>query len=111
MPTHSKTHEVTFVTSFQLPITFLIKLRSRVGITVMGNLVFCVIAQLNLVFGVAGLIWPDKLMPFFGLLMFPWPATYRAIRVNGIVAIGAYLLVLGKLTYSWLLSSTGTGLP
>ena len=63
----------------------------------MENLVFCLIAQLNLVFGVAGLVWPDKLMPLFGVLMFPWPATYRAIRVNGIVASGAYLLVLGKL--------------
>jgi hypothetical protein len=63
----------------------------------MDTLVFCLIAQLNLIFGVAGLIWPDKLMPLFGLLMFPWPASYRAIRVNAIVAIGAYLLVLGKL--------------
>jgi hypothetical protein len=63
----------------------------------MDNLVICVIAQLNLVFGVAGLIWPDRLKPLFVLLMFPFPASYRAIRVNGIVAIGAYLLVLGKL--------------
>jgi hypothetical protein len=63
----------------------------------MDNLVFCLVAQLNLALGVAGLIWPDKLMPLFGLLMFPWPASYRSIRVNGIVAIAAYLLVLGKL--------------
>jgi hypothetical protein len=63
----------------------------------MDNFVFCLIVQLNLVFGVAGLVWPDKLMPLFGLLMFPWPADYRAIRVNGIIAIGAYLVVLGKL--------------
>jgi NADH:ubiquinone oxidoreductase subunit 3 (subunit A) len=46
---------------------------------------------------VAGLIWPDKLKPLFGLLMFPWPASYRAIRVHGFVAIGAYVVVLGKL--------------
>jgi len=63
----------------------------------MDNLVFCLIAQLNLVFGVAGLIWPDKLMPLFRLFMFPWPANDRAIRVHGIVAIGGYLVVLGKL--------------
>ena len=63
----------------------------------MDNLVFYLVAQLNLAFGVAGLIWPDKLMPLFGLLMFPWPASYRSIRVNGIVAIAAYLLVLGKI--------------
>lgn len=67
------------------------------GIICMDNFLFCIIAQLNLMFGVAGLIWPDQLKPLFGLLMFPWPASYRAIRVNGIVAIAAYLLVLGKL--------------
>jgi hypothetical protein len=63
----------------------------------MDNLIFCLIAQLNLMFGVAGLIWPEKLMPVFGVLMFPWPASYRSIRVNGIVAIAAYLVVIGKL--------------
>jgi hypothetical protein len=42
-------------------------------------------------------MWPDKLMPVFSLLMFPWPATYRSIRWNGIIAIAGYLLVLGKL--------------
>lgn len=63
----------------------------------MDNLVFCIIAQVNLVFGVAGLIWPDKLKPVFGILMFPWPASYRAIRMNGIIAIAGYLLVVGKL--------------
>ena len=64
---------------------------------VMENFVFLAIVQLNLVFGAAGLIWPDRLMPLFGVLMFPWPASYRAIRVHGIVAIAGYLLVLGKL--------------
>jgi hypothetical protein len=63
----------------------------------MENLIFCLVAQLNLVFGVAGLIWPDKLKPIFGLLMFPWPASYRAIRVHGFVAIAAYVAVLGKM--------------
>jgi len=66
-------------------------------VTAMDNLIFCLLAQVNLMFGVAGMIWPDKLKPVFGLLMFPWPATYRSIRVNGIIAIAAYLLVLGKL--------------
>jgi hypothetical protein len=64
---------------------------------VMENFVFLAIVQLNLVFGAAGLIWPDRLMPLFGVLMFPWPASRRAIRVHGIVAIAGYLLVLGKL--------------
>jgi len=63
----------------------------------MENLIFYVIVQLNLVFGVAGLLWPDRLMPVFGVLMFPWPASHRAIRTHGIVAIVGYVLVLSKL--------------
>jgi hypothetical protein len=63
----------------------------------MDNLIFCVVVQLNLIFGVAGLIWPDKLKPLFGVLMFPWPVSYRAIRTHGIVAVIGYVLVLGKL--------------
>ena len=57
----------------------------------------CLIALLNLAFGVAGLVWPEQVMPVFRLFMYPWPATHRAIRVNGIVAIAAYLVVLAKL--------------
>ena len=63
----------------------------------MENLIFYIIVQLNLVFGVAGLVWPDRLMPVFGVLMFPWPASHRAIRTHGIVAIVGYVLVLSKL--------------
>jgi len=63
----------------------------------MENLIFYLIAQLNLIFSVAGLMWPDKLMPVFRLLMFPWPASHRAIRTHGIVAIAGYLLVLVKI--------------
>lgn len=63
----------------------------------MENLIFYIIVHLNLVFGVAGLVWPDKLMPVFGVLMFPWPASYRAIRTHGIVAIAGYALVLTEL--------------
>ena len=63
----------------------------------MENLIFYLIVQLNLMFGVAGLLWPDKLKPVFGLLMFPFPASYRAIRMHGVVAIVGYVLVLGKI--------------
>jgi len=62
----------------------------------MENLILYIIVQLNLVFGVAGLLWPDKLMPVFGVLMFPWPASHRAIRTHGVVAIVGYVLVLSK---------------
>ena len=63
----------------------------------METLTFYLIVQLNLIFGVAGLLWPDKLMPVFGLLMFPWPASRRAIRTHGLVAIVGYVSVLGKI--------------
>jgi hypothetical protein len=63
----------------------------------MGNLIFYLIVQLNLIFGIAGLVWPDKFMPLYGMLMFPWPASYRAIRMHGIVSIAGYLLVLARL--------------
>jgi hypothetical protein len=36
-------------------------------------------------------------MPVFGLLMFPWPASHRAIRIHGIVAVIGYLLVVAKI--------------
>ncbi len=63
----------------------------------MFNLSLCLVVQLYLVFGVAGLIWPEKLMPVFGVLMFPWTANHRVIRANGIMAMVAYALVLVKL--------------
>lgn len=63
----------------------------------MENLIFCLIVQLNLVFGIAGLVWPEKFMRLYRILMFPWPASYRAIRVHGVVAILGYLLVVAKL--------------
>jgi hypothetical protein len=61
------------------------------------SFVFCLAAQLLLAFGVTSVLWPDKLMPFFGVLMFPWTANNRLIRVNGIAVIGIYLLLIGKL--------------
>ena len=53
--------------------------------------------QLFLAFGVAGLLWPEKLMPLFGVLMFPWQANSRIIRANGVLAIAAYLAMIATL--------------
>ena len=78
-------------------IRVVIKLSFPRHIIKMDNLIFFALVQLNLVFGVAGLVWPDKFMPVFGYLMFPWPASYRAIRVHGIISIVGYLLVVAKL--------------
>jgi hypothetical protein len=63
----------------------------------MYSFVFCLIAQLVLAFGVMGVVWPDKLMPVFGVLMFPWTANHRVIRANCIAAIGVYLLLVARL--------------
>jgi hypothetical protein len=52
-----------------------------------------VIAQLCLIFGVAGLFWPEKFVAVFDVLMFPWPATYRTVRANSIASIILSLLL------------------
>jgi hypothetical protein len=60
----------------------------------MNNLGLCLVLQLCLAFGMGGLFWPDKFMPIFDVLMFPWAASYRALRANSIAAIGLSLLLL-----------------
>ena len=55
----------------------------------MDYLVLPVAVQLSLTFGVAGLLWPEKLVGVFDVLMFPWPATHKLVRTN---AWGAILL-------------------
>ncbi len=55
--------------------------------------------QISLAIGLAGLLWPEKLMPVFDVLMFPWPSTYRMLRANSIGAIAlSILLFLGMMT-------------
>jgi hypothetical protein len=66
----------------------------------MDYLGLCLVVQLGLAFGVAGLFWPEKLMPLFDVLLFPWAASYRAIRANSIAAIGVSLLLLVRLLTS-----------
>jgi len=63
----------------------------------MDNLGVCLLIQLFLVFGVAGLLWPDKFIPLFDVLLFPWAASYRAIRANSIAAIAGSVLLFVKL--------------
>jgi hypothetical protein len=60
----------------------------------MNNLGLCLVLQLCLAFGMGGLFWPDKFMPIFDVLMFPWAASYRTIRANSIAAIGLSVLLL-----------------
>lgn len=63
----------------------------------MNYLGICLLVQVSLAFGVAGLLWPDKLMPLFDVLMFPWAANYRTVRANSVAAIGISLVILIKL--------------
>jgi hypothetical protein len=67
---------------------------SRMGILTVNNLALCIVVQLGVAFGLAGLLWPDKFLPLFEILMFPWAANHRAIRANGVAAIGLSLLLL-----------------
>jgi hypothetical protein len=67
------------------------------GIVAMNSFGLCLVVQLGLGFGMAGLFWPDKFMPLFDVLMFPWAASYRMIRANSIGAIGLSLLILVKM--------------
>lgn len=60
----------------------------------MNTLGLCFVVQLGLACGLAALFWPDRFMPLFEILMFPWAASCRAIRANGIAAIGLSLLLL-----------------
>jgi hypothetical protein len=50
-----------------------------------------------LAFGVAGLFWPEKFRPIFDVLLFPWTASYLAVKVNSIAALGLSLLLLVRL--------------
>ena len=60
----------------------------------MNTLGLCAVVQLGLAFGIAALLWPNKFMPLFEILMFPWTASCRWIRANGVAVIGFSLLLL-----------------
>jgi hypothetical protein len=70
---------------------------SRIGITDMNILGLCLVVQLCVAFGVAGLFWPEKILPLFDVLMFPWAASYRSVRANSIAALGLSALLLARL--------------
>jgi hypothetical protein len=56
-----------------------------------------VVANFALIFGVAGLLWPENFLVLFDVLMFPWPASSRVVRVNSATAILFALLLAGRL--------------
>ena len=66
----------------------------------MKSLELVIIAQSALMFGLAGLFWPEKFMALFDVLMFPWPASYRTVRVNSIAAIAVAFLLAARILIS-----------
>jgi hypothetical protein len=66
----------------------------------MNVLKLCLVIQSCLAFGLAGLLWPEKFKPLFEVLLFPWAASYRAVRANSLAALGVSLLLLAKLLIS-----------
>ena len=66
----------------------------------MKSLELVIFAQSALMFGLAGLFWPEKFMPLFDVLMFPWPASYRTVRVNSIAAIAVAFLLAARILIS-----------
>jgi hypothetical protein len=66
----------------------------------MDILGLCLAVQVCLAFGVAGLFWPEKFRPVFDVLLFPWTASYRAVRANSIAALALSLLLLARLITS-----------
>lgn len=52
-----------------------------------------VIVQLCLAFGMAGLLWPERVKPVFEVLMFPFFPTYRTLRTHSIGAIAMSALL------------------
>ncbi len=63
----------------------------------MDYIVLPVAVQLSLTFGVAGLLWPEKLVGVFDVLMYPWPATHKLVRINAWGAILLSFLLLLRL--------------
>ena len=63
----------------------------------MNHVGLSLVVQLSLMFGVAGLLWPEKLVTVFDVLMFPWTASYRTVRANSLAAIALSVLLVARL--------------
>ena len=67
----------------------------------MDHIWLALIVQLSLAFGIAGLFWPEKFLPLFEVLMYPfWAATLRIVRAHSVAA-----LVLSAVLFASLLGN------
>jgi hypothetical protein len=65
----------------------------------MNGMGLLVVVQLSLISGMAGLFWPEKMMPIFEILMFPIIPTQRTLRVHSLGSMAiAVLLFIAILT-------------
>jgi hypothetical protein len=63
---------------------------------------FPLVVQVCLIFGMAGLFWPERLKPIFEVLLFPWFPTDRTVRIHSIGALAmSALLFLMWLARTW----------
>ena len=62
----------------------------------MNHFAVSLVVQVSVVFGVAGLLWPEKLVSVFDVLMFPWPASHRTVRWHawGAIALSFVLFLI-----------------
>ncbi len=60
----------------------------------MKGIGLCVVVQVCLILGMAWVFWPEKFMSVFDVLMFPWAATHKGVRANGVAAIALSVLLL-----------------
>ena len=58
----------------------------------MTTFTLCTVLEFAIAFGMAGLFWPERLMPVFQILMFPWTATHRGIRANSALVVALSLV-------------------
>ena len=59
----------------------------------MNSLSVLIVVQLSLITGMAGLFWPDKIMPIFEVLMFPIIPTQRTLRMHSMGAVAVSVLL------------------
>ena len=60
----------------------------------------CLVVQLSLAFGVAGLLWTKKFLPVFDVLLFPWAASDLSVRASSLAALGVALTLAVKLIFA-----------
>jgi hypothetical protein len=63
----------------------------------MNHIWLPVVVQLSLTFGIAGLFWPEKFLPVFEVLMFPWAASHRTVRAHSVAALILSVMLFASL--------------